>query len=616
MASVQTADQLHALTTSVDATKSPPDLRGLRGLSVLIRSRRGLLSVSAGCSILGTALGLVPFFCVARMATAIYETPPRLDDVRVLAAVAVGAVALRYVAVSLSTMLAHVAAFRVLHDLRMLLANKLGEVPLSFFAAHTSGEIKRAMMDDVNQIESFLAHHFPDAAAAVAVPIVTAIALFAVDWRMALASVAMAPLAFLAMATAMRDVGAAHKKWFAVQDRTNNALLEYFRGIHVIKTFGLTAKTFGDLSRSIEDGLDWMTGFMRTNGRGYGVFGALIGSSLVVLMPVGGWLHLRGSLSLGDLVLFLILGPQLLTSLLRLMFAWGNVQRIEEGNARITALLFAPNLTPPSGAIAVPSDDTLTFRDVHFRYDEGGKDVLAGVSFEARAGTITALVGPSGAGKTTIARLVPRLWEATGGAVELGGVDVRELPLDALLARISVVFQDVFLFHGTIRDNLLLAKPDASEDELTSACVAARADTFVRALPKGYDTIVGERGARLSGGEKQRLSIARAILKNAPILILDEATAFADPENEALIQEGLAELCRGRTVLVIAHRLSTIASADRIVVLRNGRVEDHGAHDELLARCELYRTMWEAHTASLDWTFDARSSEEIAEVAS
>ena len=592
------------------------DLRGGRGLRVLLRSQRGLVIVSATCSIVATAFGLVPYFCVARMATAIYEAPPRLVDVRDLTFVAMGAVAARYVAASISTMVAHVAAFRVLHDVRVRIAKKLGDVPLSFFATRTSGELKRTMMDDVNQLESFVAHHFPDAAAAVAVPLVTAAALLAVDWRMALASIAMAPLAFAAMAVAMRHAGAAQKRWFEIQDRTNNALLEYFRGIHVIKTFGLTAKTFSDLSRSIEESLAWMVGFMRTNGRGYGVFGALIGSSLVVLMPVGGWLHLRGSLELGDLVLFLILGPQLLASLVRLMFAWSDIQRIEEGNARITTILQSPELAEPFGSMKLPAHDGIAFHDVRFRYGDHGKEALDGVTFEAGAGTVTALVGPSGAGKTTIARLVPRLWEATGGAVMVGGVDVREIPRGVLLERVSIVFQDVFLFHGTVRENLLLAKPDATDEELAGACRAARADVFIRELPNGYDTLLGERGARLSGGEKQRLSIARALLADAPILILDEATAFADAESEALIQEALAELTRGRTVLVIAHRLSTVATADQIVVLRNGRVEDRGTHKELVERCELYRAMWEDHAASLDWSLDACSSRAAAEVAS
>ncbi|MDF2696217.1 MAG: Transport ATP-binding protein CydD, partial [Labilithrix sp.] len=228
----------------------------------------------------------------------------------------------------------------------------------------------------------------------------------------------------------------------------------------------------------------------------------------------------------------------------------------------------------------------------------------------------TALVGPSGAGKTTLVRLVPRLWETTSGAVVLGGVEVRALPLDVLLSRISMVFQDVFLFHGTIRENLRLARPDATDEHIDAACRAARAYDFIQALPEKYDTMLGERGARLSGGEKQRLSIARALLKDAPVLLLDEATAFADPENEARIQEALSELCEGRTVLVVAHRLSTIATADHIVVIDGGRVNDQGTHDELLLRCPLYQRLWKSHTEALEWSLDGTCGEpRVAAVA-
>jgi ATP-binding cassette subfamily B protein len=291
-------------------------------------------------------------------------------------------------------------------------------------------------------------------------------------------------------------------------------------------------------------------------------------------------------------------------SMMRLMFAWGNVDRIKAGNARIQAILAAPDLERDGGG-AEPAHSGVAFREVGFRYDAAGPEVLRGVSFEARPGQVTALVGPSGAGKTTLVRLVPRLWEATGGTVELGGVDVRRLALDALLSRISMVFQEVFLFHGTVRENLRLARPQATDAEIDAACRAARAYDFIQALPGKYDTLLGERGARLSGGEKQRLSIARALLKDAPVLLLDEATAFADPENEARIQEALSELCVGRTVLVVAHRLSTIATADHIVVLEGGRVNDQGTHPELLARCALYQRLWRSHTEAQDWSLGA-----------
>jgi ATP-binding cassette, subfamily B, bacterial IrtA/YbtP len=573
----------------------------LGGLGGLLAMQRFLVAAAALCSTVAAALALVPFFVVARMATAIYAEPARLDEVRSLALVAAGALAVRYVLVAAANMLAHVAAFRILHELRLRLAKKLGAVPLSFFSRRGAGELKKTLMDDVNQIESFVAHHVPDAVAALVVPLATAVALVWVDWRMALASIVMAPIAIAAMTIAMRDVGKAHQQWNEIQGRMNTSLLEYLRGIHVIKTFGLTAQRFGDLARSIQEGLAWMEGFMRTNGRGYGAFGALIGSSLVVLVPVGGWLYTRGTLSLESLVLFLVLGPQLLMSMMRLMFAWGNVDRIKAGNARIQDILATPDLEATATA-ARPVHAGLAFRDVGFRYEDGGPLVLHGVSFEALPGKVTALVGPSGAGKTTLVRLIPRLWETTSGTVELGGVDVNALALDELLARVSMVFQDVFLFHGTVRDNLRLARPDATDEQLDAACRAARAYDFIQALPGKYDTMLGERGARLSGGEKQRLSIARALLKDAPVLLLDEATAFADPENEARIQEALSELCAGRTVLVVAHRLSTIATADHIVVLDGGRVSDQGTHAELLARCALYQRLWRSHTEALDWS--------------
>lgn len=577
--------------------------RPLAGLGSLLSWQRALIAGAALCATLAAALALVPFFVVARMATAIYAEPARLDEVRSLALLGAGALGVRYVLVSGASVLAHVAAFRILHTLRLRLAHKLGAVPLSFFGRHGSGELKKTLMDDVNQIEAFVAHNFPDGVAAAIVPLSTAVALLWVDWRMALASIAVAPLAVLSMAVAMRDVGKAHAKWNDIQSRMNASLLEYFRGIQVIKTFGLSARRFGDLSRSIEDGLHWMEGFMRTNGRGYGAFGALIGSSLVILVPLGGWLFVRGALSLESLVLFLVLGPQLLMSMMRLLFAWGNIDRIKGGLTRIHQILSSEELDD-TRATALPAHAGLSFRGVGFAYDAGGKAVLQDVTFDAPAGKVTALVGPSGAGKTTLVRLVPRLWDVTSGTVTLGGVDVRSVRLDALLARIAMVFQEVFLFHGSVRDNLLLARPDATDAQLDAACRAARAYDFIQALPQRYDTMLGERGARLSGGEKQRLSIARAILKDAPVLLLDEATAFTDPENEARIQEALTELCTGRTVLVVAHRLSTIATADHIVVLDGGRVSAQGTHAELLIRSPLYQRLWRSHTQALDWSFD------------
>lgn len=607
---------------ALDAAPAPPPaidarkLAGRGGLWFLVRTQGGLLAVACVCSTLSAVLALVPYAAVAWMAAAIYAATPDLVTVRDLALLAISAIVVRHALAAISTAVAHLAAYRLLHDLRVRLAQKLGEVPLSFFARRTTGELKQTLMDDVNQIEGFVAHHLPDATAATVTPIAIGIALFVVDWRMALASLAMAPLAIVAMSIAMRNTSEAHRLWRELLDRIASSLLEYFRGIHVIKSFGLTARSFGDLKQTIDQGQEWTERFMRSNGRGYGAFGALIGSSVLVLLPLGGWLYLRGTLALDTLVLFLVLGPQLLSSMMRLMFAWGNVERITLGNARIAEILVAPALTDriaTGDPDAKFRDSTVGFHDVSFSYATGPRatEVLHRISFEARAGEVTALIGPSGAGKSTLARLIPRLWEPASGTITIGGLDVATVPLDTLLSQIAIVFQDVFLFHGSVAENLRIARPKATQAELTAACIIARIHDTISALPAGYATQLGERGARLSGGEKQRLSIARALLKDAPIIVLDEATAFADPENEAAIQDALAELCRGKTVIVIAHRLSTVRDADQLVVLERGRVVDRGTHAELVARCATYQRLARDHDEALAWSLDgaARSTE-------
>jgi ATP-binding cassette subfamily B protein len=534
------------------------------------------------------------------MAQVIYEVPIQYDEIKNLIVIVISALIVRYLLVSLTTVFAHIAAFRILHQLRMELAQKLSGVPLSFFSHRTSGEIKKTMMDDVNQIEAYVAHHFPDGIAAFVIPILTTILLILVDWRMALASIAMAPLAFGAMAIAMRGVSENHRRWYENQERMNSSILEYFRGIQVIKTFGLSASKFGDLSRSIEDSLVWMEKYMKTNGRGFGAFGAIIGASLVPILPLGGWFYFSGSLSLENFVLFLVLGPQVLMGMMRLMFASGNIDRIRQGLERIGSILNADSLVEAANP-QIPESNSITFNKVGFAYESDGPDILKDISVNMPEGTVTALVGPSGAGKTTLARLVPRLWDTSSGSVLIGGIDIKNIPIDNLLSRISFVFQDVFLFYGTVMDNLKLGKNDATEEEVISACKMAQAHDFIMGLPQGYATMLGERGARLSGGEKQRLSIARALLKNAPILILDEATSSSDPENEAKIQDALSELCRGRTVLVIAHRLSTITSVDQIIVMEKGRVQSTGTHEELLQKSQLYLSLWKNHTSALEW---------------
>ncbi len=569
-------------------------------LTGLFRLQPFFLTGAAILETVASALSLVPYFAVAQIAKAIYEKQVQYDFIKTQVFIVFTALMIRYILISLATILAHVAAFRILHLLRMEIARKLSDVPLSFFSYNTSANIKKTMMDDVNQIEGYVAHHFPDGIAAFVVPSLTALALFWIDWRMALASVVMAPLALIAMAVAMGNVSERHRRWNLIMERKNASILEYFRSIQVIKAFGLSATKTGDLVKSNEDSLVWMEENMKKNGRGFGIFGALVGASLVSIIPLGGWLFLKGQLTLEGFVLFLVLGPQILMGMVRLLFAWGNVNRISQALERVGMILSADSLVEASRP-ELPKSNNISFDKVNFFYEKEGPKVLKDISFRVPEGTITALVGPSGAGKTTIARLVPRLWDSSVGSVSIGGVDIKNIPLDNLLTRISFVFQEVFLFYGTVLENLKIGKSNATEEEVIEACKQAQAHDFIMNFPQGYSTMLGERGARLSGGEKQRLSIARALLKNAPILILDEATSFADPENEAKIQEALSELCRGKTVLVIAHRLSTITSVDQIILLEKGQIQYKGTHEELLQHSKLYCSLWKNHISAFDW---------------
>lgn len=576
--------------------------RGLAGLFALVRSQRARLSLSSLSAFLASVCGVVPFLCIYAIAEVLTRPAPERERLLSYSAVLAVSVLARYALLALSTVWAHTAAFRLLFELRAELARKLGAVPLSFFARRNSAQVKRTLLDDVHQLESVVAHYVPDGSAAVSTPLLVTSLLFFVDYRMALASIAMAPLALVVMIVATRGIEDVHRDWLRRQDQFSLRVLEFFRGIEVVKTFGTSARTFANLAQISNDNTRFISDLMRKNGGAFALFQTLLGSSWVVLVPVGGLLYSSGSLSLPKLLLFMIVGPQLLTSSTALIFAWEGVKKVSESSDRVWRFLQEAELreAPTSEARAPTGPLAVVFDAVCLEYEDG-RPALQHVSIEAPAGKVTALVGPSGAGKTSLSRLVARLWEPTSGRVLVGGKDVQAWPIAQLLQQVSMVFQDVFLLRGTVKENLLLAKPDASFAELVDACRVARAHDFIQGLPKGYDTELGERGARLSGGEKQRLSIARAVLKNAPILILDEATAFADAENEALIQSALRELCVDRTVLVIAHRLSTVASADQIVVLERGRVAECGRHEELLAHRGLYHQLWQRQSSSLDW---------------
>ncbi|WMD22244.1 ABC transporter ATP-binding protein [Achromobacter seleniivolatilans] len=590
-----------------DDKADPPMDAGRHRFVGLIRHSPGLLGLAVATAILSAALSVAPFWLVYRIAQELYAPQPDMDQVWRLAGWTLAALALRWAAMAVSHTLAHHGAFSIQHRLRLAVARKLGRVPLSFFSARGRGGLRRALTDDVNGLEGFLAHMLPDAVAAVVVPLAALAVLFAVDWRMALAAVAPLPAALAAQALLMREATQRAGEWNALQLKIADQVGEYVRGVQVVKSFGLDSRSFSSLAEVIRGAAAWVADYARVSARGWLVYTSLLSSNLLLVAPLGVWLLTQGSLDIPTFFLFLLLAPAVLQPLLRLTFALGEQSQRAQALANINAVLAEPALQDKPDCAAPEGPMDIEFLDAGHRY--GDRLALDGVTFCAGAGRLTALVGASGSGKSTLLRLLPRLYDVSAGRVRVGGRDVRDWPLDALLAQISVVFQDVFLFHGTVADNLRLARSDATAAQLESAARAASAHDFIMALPLGYETVIGERGARLSGGERQRLSIARALLKDAPILLLDEATASVDAENEALVQDALSSLCRGRTVLMIAHRLHTVMQADRIVVMEQGRVAGQGSHAELLSGCAAYQALWRDHEAARDWRLDAKGEQ-------
>jgi len=580
------------------------------GFGALMRMAPLSLGAAALLAVASAALSLAPFWLLYRIALELAASQASVAQIRSLALQAVFMVLARWLLMALSHGFAHWGAFAVLYRLRLTLARRLLRVPMGFFARQGSGVLRKTVIDDTQAMEGFLAHMLPDAAAAATVPLVALALLFVVDWRLGLASLAPLPVAVLFQVRMLRGSAQRMREWHEVQARIAGRIVEYLRGMPVVKVFGLSARAFGDFSEAIESAVRWVERHAARSAAGWAVFVGLLTANLVVVAPLGAWLHAHGEVDTATVLLFLLVAPAVLQPLLRLTFAFGEQARRAEALARIGEVLTAPVLAEPSAevrATGLPARDAphaIAFEDVHFTYEGRDPDecpALDGLDFIAPAGGVTALVGPSGAGKSTVARLVPRLLDTTFGTVRVGGHGVRYWPQEELLSRIAIVFQEVLLFHGTVRDNLRIARPDADDAALRAAAQAARALDFIERLPQGWDTPLGERGARLSGGERQRLSIARALLKDAPILLLDEATAHADAESEWLIQEALSEACRRRTVLMVAHRLQTVVNADHIVVLDGGRAVGQGRHATLLASCPLYRQLWHDQQQVGDW---------------
>ena len=577
-----------------------------KGIFRFASAKKQQLTFSVILSVLSSIFGIVPYIAVAVLLQFALESKLTMEWAVLLPVIALCGFFLKHWIYAKSTLCSHKVAYEIIKNIRIAVMRKMSRISMGTVQSKSSGEFKQLIMDDADRLEVPIAHAIPEMIASTLVPVLVILYLLLIDWRMALAALATGVIGNVIYYCMLIGRGEMMKEYMASNANMNATIVEYVNGMEVIKAFNQTASSMDRFQSSVLKVRDVTTKWYRHCWPFMSISQAVLPSSIAFVLPVGMALFSGGAVSLSELILCILLSMAIVGSLQTFLDFWESTAVVAEVQPRIQALLDMEELPEPTQ----PKHSTganVELKDVHFGY--GDSEVIHGVSFAAKAGTVTALVGPSGSGKSTLAKLVARFWDVDAGAVLVGGTDVRELSLSDLTEKISFVSQDNFLFNMSLRDNIRIGKPDATDKEVEWAAAQAGCDEFIARFPKGYDTNAGDAGARLSGGERQRLAIARAILKNAPIVILDEATAFTDPENEDKLQHSIDKLTKGKTLIVIAHRLSTIMYADQILVLEDGQITSRGTHEQLLTSSETYLDMWKAHISTMDWSMNQEVSE-------
>lgn len=499
----------------------------------------------------------------------------------------------------ISTLLSHTATFKILAEMRYRLTEKLAKLPLGTVLSQSSGTYKNIIVERVDATEVTLAHLIPEFTSGLFGPFIILIAMLVIDWRLTMLSLLTIPIVILAYGNMLRKSEGDFENTVEKTKKLNDTAVEYINGIEVIKVFGKEKFSYDKFVKAAKEGADCFIEWMRKCVVEMGIVTAFLPSGLLFLLPFGTLFYLQGSLTASNFILLIILSLSLLTPFILVASYMDDLRKIATIFGEVIAILEKPDLPHPTELTDIPKGTELQMTDVSFGYSDE-EEVLHSISLTIEPDTVTALVGPSGSGKSTIAKLLASFWDVNSGSITFGGVDIRNLPLDYYSRQIAYVTQDNYLFDETIMENIRMGNSAASDEDVIEIARKCGCYDFISNLENGFETRVGTGGNHLSGGERQRIAIARAMLKNAPVIILDEATAYTDPENEALIQSSLAHLIEGRTLLVIAHRLSTIASADQIVVVNDGCIEAKGRHIDLLKTCPLYASMWQAHLAVKD----------------
>ena len=570
--------------------------------------KRMLLSVVL--SVLSVMLGLVPFYCMYQLICLFVAGTVTTALIVKWCVIALIIYAVKILLFCLSTGTSHSMAYRILEGLRLRLADRFLHAPLGNVESHTIGEIKSMMVDKIENLEPPLAHMIPEGAGHVVLPIVSIIALFCIDWRLALASLVTFPLSLICMGLTFKISGENFNKFDQSSNYMNSTIVEYIEGIEVIKAFGRAGVSYEKYAGAINNFCTFVVKWLSSTFITMKLSFALFPSTLIGTLPVALALANSGTITAPQASLAVMLSISMVGSLAKLEVFSENMRQVKFTVENLEQFLEMPELSQPAENAVIKNTD-VELRNVHFSYTGDTKDeVLHGIDLMLPQGSFTALVGPSGGGKSTVAKLIARFWDVTEGSICIGGVNIKDMPLTQLSEYVSFVTQDNFLFRCSLKENIRLGNPRATDEQVYAAAKAAQCEEFIQKLPMGYDTPAGEAGKRLSGGEKQRIAIARMMLKNAPIVILDEATAFTDPENEDKIQRSIAALTKGKTLLVIAHRLSTIRGADKIALLKNGRILAQGRQEELLSACPLYEEMWKAHIGAKNWAISSSGKEQ------
>ena len=562
----------------------------------ILKGHKGKIFAAVFIAIIGVGFGVIPYFSVAAIINNLVAKNANLNNYYpYIFAVFLGFMA-SILFHEISTIISHNLAYRIIEDKRKLLADKLSKISMGEVERKSSGQWSQFMVETLDKMEKPIAHVIPEVIANIFIPIVLVITIFIMDWRIGIANLLTIPLGLLFSMLMMRGYEEKSKRYQEAAKAMNTTMVEYVNGIKVIKAFNKSASSFGKFRKTVEENknamLDWylsvcfsMTATMET-----------IPSTMVFVLPASLYFFMKGSVEVGTLIMCILLSYASYKPLIKAMSHMETIANIKVVFEEIKKIMEIPNLKRGEEVRDIKSYD-VEFKDVTFAYEES-KNVLNNISFKANENELTAIVGNSGSGKSTITKLIAGFWNVSNGEILIGKTNLNELPLKQNMELVSYVSQENFLFNKTILENLKMAKEDASMDEIEEACEKASCYNFIKSLPNGYETIVGKGGANLSGGEKQRIAIARCFLKNSPIVLLDEATAYSDPDNESVIQQSIDKLIKDKTVIMVAHRLSTIVNANKIIVVDNGEVIEEGTHKQLLELNGRYKKMWDVYTES------------------